>query len=114
MNYLFFQDSANNRVMYPASSLLGIEQETTGADEIVLLFDPIEITETSTAQVNDKVTLTLTSSADAEDVVKEGIIKKINSPLNSTNDGFIVIADDVNKVFCHGDIVSMAYVNSQG
>jgi hypothetical protein len=110
MNYLYFNNGGDTSIMYPASALKGIDLIGAGGDagiRIDLYFKSSKITTVVGGEVEDKISLTITS--DKEETVKEGIVKSINDAL-SNSAGFVVIADDANGVYIHENITAVSAI----
>ena len=86
--------------LYPLSSLRGFDPAS--ATTLALLFTPVAITDVATGDLVDKVVLTITSGTHKK--VMQDICKAINAQGIGLGDGFIVIADEDNGVFCSSDI----------
>lgn len=106
MNYLYFNNGGDTSIMYPASALKGVDLLNSGT-QIDLYFKTSRITTVVGGEVEDKISLTITS--DKEETVKEGIVKSINDAL-SNSAGFVVIADDANSVYIHKNITAVASI----
>ena len=109
MNYLYFNNGGDTSIMYPASALKGID--LSGNTTMDLYFESAHITHVAASDLEDKISLTITS--DKEEIAKEGIVKTINDALRNTN-GFTVIADEANSVFCHDNITAIASITLAG
>lgn len=102
MNYLYFNNGGDTSIMYPASSLKGIDLR--GATNLDLYFKSAHVTKVTGTATEDLIVLKITS--DKEKVTQEGIVKAINKAINSSS-GFTVIADEANNIFCHENITSI-------
>jgi hypothetical protein len=99
--FLVVIDAADDAGMWPVSGLRAV---TCAADATVLLqFAPGIHDPTGADADSDLVTLTCT--ADKEKDVMLAIGRAINGQRN-TDDGVLVLCDDVNSVFLHPDILS--------
>jgi len=96
-----FIDDGDDAATYPASRLLGM---TCAGDGSLLLKFEGSVMDTTVEEDNiDLITLTIT--ADTEKAVMSEIARAINGQRN-TDDGLIVVCDDVNSVFLHANILS--------
>ena len=101
--FLMFIDDADDAATYPASRLLGM---TCAGDGALLIKFEGSANDTTVEEDNiDLVTLTIT--ADTEKAVMSEIARAINGQRN-TDDGLIVVCDDVNSKFLHKNILSCA------
>jgi len=98
--FLCVVSAADDACMYPLRNLRGLA--VTADATILMTFNSFR---NGTAD-NDRDTVTLTTTADKEKDVMEAIAQKINQGPNS--DGFILLADDVNSVYVHADLTSVA------
>jgi len=98
--FLCFVSGTDDAAMYPVSSLRGLA--VTAESTILMTFTSFR---NGTADL-DRDTVTLTTTADKEKEVFEAIARKINQGPHS--DGFILLADDVNSVYVHKDLTSIA------
>ena len=99
--YIIAIDAADDAGMWPASRLAAV---TCAGDATVLVrFGSGVAGGGGTAAENDLVTLTVT--ADTEKAVMTAIAQAINGQRN-TDDGLLVVCDDVNSVFLHKNILS--------
>ena len=99
--FLMFIDAADDAATYPASRLLGM---TCAGDGALLLKFEGSVMDTTVEEDNiDLITLTIT--ADTEKTVMTAIAQAINGQRN-TDDGLLVLCDDVNSVFLHKNILS--------
>ena len=99
--FLIFIDAADDAAMYPVSRLLGV---TCAGDATVLMKFEGSVADTTLEEDNiDLITLTIT--ADTEKAVMSEIARAINGQRN-TDDGLIVVCDDVNSLFLHKNILS--------
>tara|TARA_R110001583_G_scaffold126204_2_gene277794 strand:- start:184 stop:504 length:321 start_codon:yes stop_codon:yes gene_type:complete len=96
--FLCVVSGADDACAYPLRNLRGLA--VTADATILMTFNSFR---NGTAD-NDRDTITLTVTADTEKAVMAGIVAKINAHPNG--DPFVVIADDVNSVYAHADIVS--------
>ena len=96
--FLCVVSAADDACMYPLRYLRGLA--VTADATILMTFNSFR---NGTAD-NDRDTITLTVTADTEKAVMAGIVAKINAHPNG--DPFVVIADDVNSVYAHADILS--------
>ena len=96
-----FIDDGDDAATYPASRLLGM---TCAGDGVLLLKFEGSAMDTTVEEDNiDLITLTIT--ADTEKAVMSEIARAINGQRN-TDDGLLVVCDDVNSVFLHPNILS--------
>jgi len=95
--FLMFIDAADDAATYPASSLLGM---TCASDSVLELQFKSSIGGGVGAE-HDSVHLAIT--ADTEKAVMSEIARAINGQRN-TDDGLLVIADDVNSIYLHANI----------
>ena len=96
-----FIDDGDDAATYPASRLLGMT--CAGNGELLLKFEG-SVMDTTVEEDNiDLITLTIT--ADTEKAVMSEIARAINGQRN-TDDGLLVVCDDVNSVFLHPNILS--------
>ena len=99
--FLMFIDDGDDAATYPASRLLGMT--CAGNGELLLKFEG-SVMDTTVEEDNiDLITLTIT--ADTEKAVMSEIARAINGQRN-TDDGLLVVCDDVNSVFLHPNILS--------
>ena len=96
--FLCVVSAADDACMYPLRNLRGLA--VTANATILMTFTSFRNITTSNAR--DTVTLTVTSNT--EKAVMAGICAQINAHPNG--DPFVVIADDVNSVYAHADILS--------
>ena len=96
--FIFFQNEANDCMVYPVARLTGVEGED----------DSLKFTFASSATGNDTVSVTIADDTD-ELLVMQAVAQLINKHPHS--DGIIVIADDVNSVYAHS---SMSAVGAAG
>ena len=101
--FILVIDAADDAGMWPASKLAAV---TCAGDGTVLVRFGSGISGGGgTAAENDLVTLTVT--ADKEKAVMTAIAQAINGQRH-TDDGVIVLCDDVNSKFLHKNILSCA------
>ena len=98
MSFLVFIDDADDAATYPVSSFVGM---TVAADATIVMrflpsFNPVG------AADGDVDTVTLTCTADTEKDVMLAIAKQVE------RGGTLLVADDVNSVYCHKDITACA------
>ena len=99
--FLMFIDDGDDAATYPASRLLAM---TCAGDATLLLKFEGSAADTTVEEDNiDLITLTIT--ADTEKAVMSEIARAINGQRN-TDDGLLVVCDDVNSVFLHPNILS--------
>ena len=99
--FILVVDAADDAGMWPVSKLAAV---TCAGDGTVLVrFGSGVSGGGGTAAENDLVTLTVT--ADTEKTVMTAIAQAINGQRN-TDDGLLVLCDDVNSVFLHKNILS--------
>ena len=96
--FLCVVSAADDACMYPLRNLRGLA--VTAESTVLMTFNSFR---NGTAD-NDRDTVTLTVTADTEKAVMAGICAQINAHPNA--DPFVVIADDVNSVYAHADILS--------
>ena len=101
--FLMFIDDADDAATYPASRLLGMTCASDGA--LIMQFESSIGSGGTDGASSDIVTLTIT--ADKEKDVMTAIARAINGQRN-TDDGLLVVCDDVNSVFLHPNILSVA------
>jgi len=99
--FLIFVDAADDACMFPLSRLQSIN--CTGNAAIQFTFSPGSLGDGQAASI-DKVVLTIT--ADTEVAVMKALAKKITEIGDFSSDPYLVVCDDVNSVFAHGDILS--------
>jgi len=98
--FLIFIDAADDAMCMPASRLLAMT--CAGDGGVILSF----VNYLGPNASEDKRTIaTLTCTADTEKAVFTAIAQAINGQRN-TDDGVLVVCDDVNSVFLHADILS--------
>ena len=96
--YLQFIDAADDAATYPADRLLGM---TVAANATLLMKFESSIGSFGTdGSAADIVTITIT--ADTE----KAVMKAISDEIALGDTPTIVVCDDVNSLFLHGDIVS--------
>ena len=100
---LIFIDAADDAGAYPASNLLGM---TVAGDATILMKFGSSIGSGGTDGASSDI-VTLTITADKEKDVMTAIARAINGQRN-TDDGLLVVCDDVNSVFLHPNILSVA------
>ena len=96
--FIFFQNAANDCMVYPAWRLTAVE----GAS------DALQFSFASSTTSEDQVTVSLSASSD-EILAMKAVAQLINKHPHS--DGICVIADDVNSVYAH---TSMTAVGAAG
>ena len=96
--FLCVVSAVDDACTYPLRNLRGLA--VTADATILMTFNSFR---NGTAD-NDRDTVTLTVTADTEKAVMAGIVAQINAHPNG--DPFVVIADDVNSVYAHADILS--------
>jgi len=92
--FIFFQNAANDCMVYPLTRLTGVEGED----------DSLKFTFASSATGNDTVSVTLTDDSD-EILAMKAVAQLINKHPHS--DGIIVVADDVNSVYAHSTMTAV-------
>ena len=92
--FIFFQNAANDCMVYPVARLTGVEGED----------DSLKFTFASSATGNDTVSVTLTDDSD-EILAMKAVAQLINKHPHS--DGIIVVADDVNSVYAHSTMTAV-------
>ena len=102
--FICFVSGTDDACMYPLDALRGLA--VTAESTILMTFTSFR---SSTGDV-ERDTVTLTTTADKEKDVMEAIAQKINQGPHS--DGFILLADDVNSVYVHSDLTSVAIAYS--
>jgi len=101
--YLFFRDAADTSFCAPVDRLL--RMATVNGTTVVLNFTPGDNDLNLTAGgLVDTVTITL-ATADKELELMQDITNAINSHPHAS--GLIVVADDVNSVYCSTQISSI-------
>tara|TARA_R100001443_G_scaffold18189_1_gene28960 strand:- start:92 stop:442 length:351 start_codon:yes stop_codon:yes gene_type:complete len=108
--FLFFTDgdtvdAVGDMACYPLSSFLGFTVAAADTTSLGMRFVSAVTGPGATTEI-DTVDLTITA-AKHKKVVKS-ITKAINSASFADPSGFIVIADQLNSVFCDGDITACA------
>ena len=93
---LIFIDAADDAAMYPLDRLVAT---TVAADATILMHFESNIND---ANEQDLVTITCTS--DKELKVMKSIAAGINAAKRNNNEGYVVIADDVNSTYIDSDI----------
>ena len=93
--FIFFQNAANDCMVYPVHRLRSVEGED----------DSLKFTFASSATGNDTVSVTLADDSD-ELLAMQATAQLINKHPHS--DGIIVVADDVNSVYAHSSMDSVA------
>ena len=98
---LYFQTAADDATAFPADNIYSIDAYTTGVD----IYFTGATSGTGSAGIGGLLSnVALTVTAGQEENVVKAIVQKINEGPHS--DGFIVIADDANSVFCHTGITA--------
>ena len=98
--FLIFIDAGDDAMCVPVSSLIAMTCAGDGA--VILNFQNM----LGPNATEDKRTFaTLTCTADTEKAVFTAIAQAINGQRN-TDDGVLVVCDDVNSVFAHPNILS--------
>jgi|TARA_Y100000289_G_C3825319_1_gene100783 ABC-type sugar transport system substrate-binding protein len=92
--FIFFQNQANDCMVYPLRRLQSVE----GKD------DALDFSFESSATGNDVVTVTLSDDSD-ELLAMQATAQLINKHPHS--DGIIVVADDVNSVYAHSSMTAV-------
>ena len=92
--FIFFQNGANDCIVYPVARLTGVEGED----------DVLKFTFASSATGNDTVSVTLSDDSD-ELLAMQATAQLINKHPHS--DGIIVVADDVNSVYAHSSMTAV-------
>ena len=92
--FIFFQNAANDCMVYPLTRLTGVEGED----------DSLKFTFASSVTGNDTVSVTLTDDSD-EILAMKAVAQLINKHPHS--DGIIVVADDVNSVYAHSTMTAV-------
>ena len=106
-NYLYFEDDATEAnatdecIMIPASRVLGMSPgstDGTGSDQTTMLYyEALSNTGAARGYVR------LIHTADKHTEVMEDVVSAINS---TPGDGFVVICDVLNQVFCSPHITN--------
>jgi hypothetical protein len=99
--FLVVIDAADDAAMWPVSGLRAV---TCASDGVVLLQFAAGIHDPTGADADSDL-VTLTCTADKEKDVMMAIGRAINGQRN-TDDGVLVLCDDVNSVFLHKNILS--------
>ena len=102
--FLCVVSAADDACMYPLRNLRGLA--VTADATILMTFNSFR---NGTAD-NDRDTVTLTTTSNEEKAVMEAIAQAINC--GTFSDGFIVLADDVNSLYVHPDLLSVAIAYS--
>ncbi len=92
--FIFFQNVANDCMVYPVARLTGVEGED----------DSLKFSFASSATGNDIVSVTLADDSD-ELLAMQATAQLINKHPHS--DGIIVVADDVNSVYAHSSMTAV-------
>ena len=92
--FIFFQNAANDCMVYPAWRLTAVE----GQDDV------LQFSFASSVTGNDQVSVTLSDDSD-EILVMKAVAQLINKHPHS--DGICVIADDVNSVYAHSKMTAV-------
>ena len=92
--FIFFQNQANDCMVYPVARLTGVEGED----------DSLKFTFASSATGNDTVSVTLSDNSD-ELLAMQATAQLINKHPHS--DGIIVVADDVASVYAHSSMTAV-------
>ena len=92
--FIFFQNAANDCMVYPLHRLRSVEGED----------DSLKFTFASSATSNDTVDVTLSDDSD-ELLAMQATAQLINKHPHS--DGIIVVADDVNSVYAHSSMTAV-------
>ena len=102
--FICFVSGTDDACMYPVGALRGLA--VTAESTILMTFTSFR----SSTGDTERDTVTLTTTADKEKDVMTAIAQKINQHPHS--DGFILLADDVNSVYVHADLTSVAIAYS--
>ena len=92
--FIFFQNAANDCMVYPLHRLRSVEGED----------DALKFHFASSASGNDQVVVTLADNSD-ELLAMQATAQLINKHPHS--DGIIVVADDVNSVYAHSAMTAV-------
>ena len=92
--FIFFQNAANDCMVYPVWRLTAVE----GLD------DALQFSFASSTTGNDQVSVTLSDDSD-EILAMKAVAQLINKHPHS--DGIIVVADDVNSVYAHSTMTAV-------
>ena len=101
--YFLIVDAADDVAMYPVGKLAAV---TCAADTTILMQFASGVAGGHGAGGTEGDTITLTITAGTEVAVMKAIARAANATGPAYNDGVIVIADDVNSIFLHPDILS--------
>ena len=97
--FICFVSGTDDACMYPVGALRGLA--VTAESTILMTFTSFR----SSTGDTERDTVTLTTTADKEKDVMTAIAQAINGQRN-TDDGVLVLCDDVNSVFLHKNILS--------
>ena len=98
---LYFQTASDDANAFPVDNIYSVDAYATGVD----IYFTGATSGTGTAGIGGLLSnVALTVTAGQEENVVKAIVQKINEGPHS--DGFIVIADDANSVFCHTGITA--------
>ena len=92
--FIFFQNAANDCMVYPAWRLTSVE----GLD------DALQFSFASSTTSEDQVSVTLSDDSD-EILAMKAVAQLINKHPHS--DGICVIADDTNSVYAHSSMTAV-------
>ena len=101
--YIIAIDAADDAGMWPASGLAAVTCAGDGA--VLVRFASGKAGGGAGHDGNENDLVTLTCTADKEKDVMTAIAQAINGQRN-TDDGVLVLCDDVNSVFLHKNILS--------
>ena len=94
--FLYFNDDDNDVAMYPVKNLIAVTCASNTAT--ILKFAPGSL---GTGQAGSLDLVTLTHGAGGEITIMKALARAINGQRN-TDDGLIVVADDVNGEYLAG------------
>ena len=99
--FLIFIDALDDAVMYPISSLQGMNVSSNAT--LRLVFSPGSL---GTGQAASADVVELAITADKELEVFKALAKKIADIGSFSGSNSLVVCDDVSSVFAHSDILS--------
>ena len=103
--FLYFQTANDDAAMYPVSKLLAVEH---GGDT-ALLFKFMGSSQDTTVEEDNVDVVTCVITTQKEKDFMRAIVNKINEPASRDN-GFIVVADDINSEYIHNDLTSLGTI----
>ena len=98
---LMFRNADNDAVTYPAERLKSIVHD--GDTALKLIFDGSAADTTVEEDNFDLVTLTITTGKEMD------VMKYLAKVLTGIGSGSILVADDIDSVYCHVNITAMAF-----